>query len=171
MTPGCHDVQERLVEAATGSLPPQARAGIAEHLAECTLCRDEAAAIEATAARLREAGRFAVPPGFWAEFTERLQERLDARRMPFAIRARRWLSSPRHAWATMAATAAVAVAITVAVRMAPPRAAVADPDIVAARGLVTETMTTTLPSLGEMLDTWRAGLMVESEMVLDRGRP
>lgn len=171
MTPRCQDVQERLVEAATGSLPPQARAGIAEHLAECARCRDEAAAIEVTAARLREAGRFSVPPGFWTEFTGRLQERLDARQMPFSARARMWLSSPRHAWGTMVATAAVAVAVTVAVRMAPPRAAVSDPDVARARGLVTETMTTTLPSLGEMLETWRAGLIVEGEGLPDRSRP
>jgi hypothetical protein len=171
VTPRCQEIQERLVEAATGSLPPQARAGIAEHLAECALCTDEAAAIEVTAARLREAGQFAVPPGFWAEFTGRLQERLDARQMLFSARARRWLSSPRHAWGTMAATAAVAAAITVVVRMAPPRAAVADPDIAAARRLVTETMTTTLPSLSEMLETWRAGLMVEGEGLPDGSRP
>lgn len=166
MTLRCQDVLNRLVEAATGSLPPQERAGIADHLAACERCREEAAAIEGTVASLQEAGRFTVPPGFWGEFTDRLHERMAAERLPVPIRLRRWLTSPRHALGTITLTAAVAMALSVAIRMTPPSGG-SDPTVREARGLVTDTMTTTLPSLGEMLETWRAGLSSEAD-VTDR---
>ena len=166
----CQDILERLVEAATGSMPPQDRAGIAEHLAVCERCREEAALIEATVASLRPAGQFSTPPGFWADFTDRLTGRLAGERATALERARRWLAAPRHAWGTAAVTAAAALVITAAVRFGAVPVA-ADPVRVKARSLVTETMTTTLPSLGELLETWRAGLPAEIELTSDRAKP
>ncbi|MDR7519405.1 MAG: zf-HC2 domain-containing protein [Armatimonadota bacterium] len=171
MTPRCRQVLEDLVEAITGTLPPQERTGIAEHLAVCAGCRREAAAIETTVARLRGAGAFVVPPGFWAEFTDRLQARIALKRQPWPLHVRRWMASPRHARGTLAAAAALAFAVFAAVRLTPPRPPALDPVTLRARGLVTETMSATLPSLGEVLDTWRAGLVLETDDVTDRRPP
>jgi anti-sigma factor RsiW len=166
----CQEVLERLIEAVTGSVPPEQRVGVAEHLGVCRRCRDEAAAIEATVARLRAARPFAVPPGFWTEFMEHLRERTADDGAPALTRLRRWLASPRHALGTAAVTAAVAVAITAALRLAPtpPQP---DPVQIRARALLTETMTSTLPSLGEMLETWRAGITPDVDLASDRSRP
>lgn len=163
----CQDILERLVEAATGSTPPHVREGIAEHLAACERCREEAERLEATAADLHEAGRFTAPPGFWAGFTERLNARLADERTPVLVRVRRWLAAPRHAWGTLAVAAAATIALVGAWRFGPVPPA-SDPIQSQARGLVTETMTTTLPSLGEMLETWRAGLAPEVELTTDQ---
>ncbi|MCL6553912.1 MAG: hypothetical protein K6W08_12450 [Firmicutes bacterium] len=121
-------------------------------------------------ARLRAAGQFAVPPGFWTEFMERLHERAAHEGAPVLARVRRWLACPRHALGTAAVTAAVALAITAAVRLAPAPPP-PDPVQVRARALLTETMTSTLPSLGEMLATWRAGLAPDADFASDRSRP
>ena len=171
MTLRCQDVLERLVEGATGSLPPQERSAIIDHLATCARCRDEAAAIEAAAARLREAGRFTTPPGFWPEFMQRLDERIATEQLPVSARLRRWLASPRHAWGTAALTVLATLVIVVTIRLGPARPAAHDPLPTQVRGLVTETMTTTLPSLGEMLETWRAGLTPETDLISDRTKP
>lgn len=170
MSDRCREVLERLVEATTGSLPPQGREGIAEHLAVCESCRDEAAAIEASVARLRQTGRFSVPPGFWEDFTDRLNARLTADRVPVAMRLRRWLAVPRHAWGTAAAILVVALALSAAVRFGPV-ASRPDPVLPNARTLMTESMTTTLPSLVEVLDTWRAGMTPEADLASDRRGP
>lgn len=170
MTDRCQEVLERLAEAVTGSVPPEQRVGVAEHLAVCQRCRDEAAAIEATVARLRAAGQFTVPPGFWTEFMERLHERTAGENAPPVARLRRWLASPRHALGTAAVTAAVAVAITAAVRLVPAPSQ-PDPVHIRARALLTETMTSTLPSLGEMLETWRAGITPDADFASGRSRP
>jgi len=171
MTLSCEDVLERLVEGVTGSVPPGDRTAIIAHLATCPRCRSEAAAIEATAARLREAGRFVPPPGFWSDFMAQLHARLEAERLPAFIRFRRWLASPRHALGTAAVTALATLAIFLTIRFVPPRPAAPDPIDAQVRRLVTETMTTTLPSLGEMLETWRAGLSQEADQVPDRTGP
>jgi anti-sigma factor RsiW len=161
----------RLVEGVTGSVPPGDRTAIIGHLVTCARCRDEAAAIEATAARLREAGGFTTPPGFWPDFTRQLDARIEAERLPAFIRFRRWLALPRHALGTAAVTVLATLTIFTAVRFVPPRPAAPDPVPAQVRGLVTETMTTTLPSLGEMLETWRAGLPQEADQVSDRTGP
>jgi hypothetical protein len=70
----------------------------------------------------------------------------------------------------VAVTAAAALVITAAVRFGAPQVTT-DPVRSKARSLVTETMTTTLPSLGEMLETWRAGLPAEIELTSDRTKP
>ncbi len=161
MNTRCQEILDRLVEATTGSVPPAARAGLAEHLTTCPECRVESARIEATAALLR-AGREAVaPPGYWAEFNARLTARLAEEPRTVSDRLRRWVRNPRPAWSTAAVTAAAAVAVAVAVNIAPVRQA-SDPATERARGLVTETMTTTLPSLDDLLKTWRAGLNPET---------
>ncbi len=162
MTRGCQDILERLAEGVTGSMLPAERAAVLEHLAACPQCRQEAAELEATVARLRETGAFSTPPEFWGEFMERLSVQMMHERLPAMLRLRRWLVMPRHAWGTALVTAAVAVVLST-VRPATRPAATPDPVITTARGLVTKTMTTTLPSLGEMLDIWRAGLATEGE--------
>lgn len=154
----CQDILERLVQGVTGSVPPAERAAVIEHLATCARCRDEAADIEVTVARLREAGGFAVPPGFWPAFMADLADRVAIERMPVSMRIRRALATPRLAWGTAVITLVAVLAISTAIRLTPRQAAEPDPVLTNARGLVTETMTTTLPSLGEMIDIWRAGL-------------
>ncbi|OFX28589.1 MAG: hypothetical protein A2Z07_01895 [Armatimonadetes bacterium RBG_16_67_12] len=171
MSDRCQDILDRLIEATTGSMPPHERAGIVEHLAGCERCREEAAAIEVAVAHLRAAGRFTAPPGFWAEFTDRLNERIATRRLPLAARLRRWMASPRHAWGTAVVTAALVVAVAAVVRFGPAPSAPRDPENAKARALITETMTSTLPSLAEMLETMRAGLAQDSDPSPDRPRP
>jgi anti-sigma factor RsiW len=162
MTMSCQDILERLVEGVTGSVPPAERTAVLEHLATCPQCRREAAELEGTVGHLRAAGAFTTPPGFWGEFMERLSVQMAHERLPVMLRLRRWLAAPRHAWGTALVTAAAAIVIST---MRPPMRPTATPDPLSstARGLVTETMTTTLPSLGEMLDVWRAGLATEGE--------
>ncbi len=161
----CEEVLERLVEGVTGTVLPDERAALARHLAVCERCRDEAASIEAAAVRLRSAGRFVAPPGFWEEFMRRLAARIEEERVPVGARLRRWLASPRHALGTAVVTAVTVLAVFAAVRTAPPAP---DPVAVRARGLVTATMTSSLPSLGATLDIWRAGLSQESGEDADR---
>jgi anti-sigma factor RsiW len=163
MSARCQEILERLVEATTGSLPPPERAGIAEHLAICERCRAEAVEIEAAARLLRDVGSAAPPPGFWAGFTDRLNARIAREREPAGARLRRWLAGPRPAWGALVVTAAMAVAISVAVRTGP-LARPTDQATARARGLITDTMTTTLPSLGDLLETWRAGLNPDGEL-------
>lgn len=169
MTERCQDTLDRLVEATTGSLPPGERVRIADHLAACAACRREAAEIEGTVTLLREAGRAAPPPGFWPGFMRGLGERIAADRPSIARRALRWVASPLHALGTAALTAAAVFAIMFAVR-AVPLPPQPDPVDVRARGLVTEAMAETLPSLGELLETWRAGLPADSEVPADKVR-
>ncbi|MBM3471143.1 MAG: hypothetical protein FJX73_10205 [Armatimonadetes bacterium] len=166
MTDRCVEVLERLVEGVTGTVPPDERAAVAGHLASCARCRDEAASLEAVAARLHAGARFVAPPGFWEEFMRRLADRIEEERAPAGARLRRWLASPRHALGTAVVTAVTVLAVFAAVRTIPPPS---DPVVIRARGLVTATMTSSLPSLGEMLDVWRAGLVHETDSVVDRG--
>jgi anti-sigma factor RsiW len=162
MTMRCQDVLERLVEGVTGSVPPAERTAVLEHLAACPRCLQEAAELEATVGQLREAGTFATPPGFWDAFMQRLSAQVAREQVPVVLQLRRWLSIPRHAWGTALVTAAAVVVIATA-RPAMRPEVPPDPEIATARGLVTETMTTTLPSLAEMLDVWRASLATEGE--------
>jgi predicted anti-sigma-YlaC factor YlaD len=171
MTPRCQEVLDRLIEAATGSVPPRMREGIAEHLAVCPRCRDEAAAIERTVAVLRTVEAYTSPPGFWIEFTERLQQRIAAGRRSPVARLRRWWASPRRAWATSIAALALAIAVAAIPRLGPAPSTPTDPVAVAARALITETMTRTLPSLAEMLETMRAGLSEAGEPGSERRPP
>ncbi len=165
----CAEVLERLVEGVTGTVPPDERAAVAGHLASCTRCRDEAASLEALAARLRAGGRFVAPPGFWEEFMWRLADRIEEERVPVGARLRRWLASPRHALGTAVVTAVTVLAVFTAVRTISPPPPLPDPVVIRARSLVTAAMTSSLPSLGEMLDIWRAGLVHETDAVVDRG--
>ncbi|MGH2405801.1 MAG: anti-sigma factor family protein [bacterium] len=158
MTLRCQDVLERLVEGATGSVPPSERAPVLEHLATCASCRHEAAQVETTIARLRASGEFSAPPGFWSDFMETLERRVRDERMPVLSRVRRALATPRYAWGTAVATMAAVLAISTTVRLGPRPGAEVDSLRTSARGLLTETMTKTLPSLGEMIDVWSAGV-------------
>ncbi|MDQ7858255.1 MAG: zf-HC2 domain-containing protein [Armatimonadota bacterium] len=158
---GCREAMDLLVEAATGTVPPAVRASVVAHLVGCPACRREAAALEETASLVRAAGRFTVPPGFWPAFTDRLQARVALERLPVSARWARWLARPRHALAAAVLTAALGLAAATAGRLGFLGGAPSDPaDAFDAqlRGLVTETMTATLPSLAETIDTWRAGL-------------
>lgn len=162
----CQDALERLVEGLTGSVPPAARAVLVEHLAVCPRCRDAAARLEPVVERLREAGRIGAPPGFWPAFMSGLQARIAAERAPRWRRLGGWLARPRVAVATAAATAATVLLITTAARHLPRPAVEADP-LARAGGIVTETMTSTLPSLGQMLDIWRAGMTADGDPPLN----
>jgi hypothetical protein len=156
MTIRCEDALERLVEGLTGSVAPAQREAVIAHLATCDRCRDEAEQLEAVTSRLRGAGSFGTPPRFWPDFMSRLETRIEHERLSRLARLRRWLAQPRFAMATAAATVAMVLLLTTAVRHNRPAA---EPDPLAgARTIVTATMTSTLPSLSEMLDVWRAGM-------------
>ena len=92
----------------------------------------------------------------------RLETRVAEERLTLSARIGRWLGQPRFAMATAVATVATVLLLTTALRHTPRPPAEPDP-LAGARGIVTETMTTTLPSLGEMLDVWRAGMTADSE--------
>ncbi len=158
MTPRCQDILERLVEGATGSVPPAERKPVLEHLVTCATCRRAAEEIEATIAGLRTSGEFSMPPGFWPDFMQTLERRLTDERMPILTRIRRALVTPRAAWGTAVATLVAVVAISTAVRLGPRPGPEADPVRTSAREIVTKKMTTTLPSLGETIDVWSAGV-------------
>jgi anti-sigma factor RsiW len=158
----CERMMERLVEGVTGTVPPDERAAVLEHLADCPECRREAAELEATVASLRAAGPATAPPGFWGEFMERLSAATAGERLPVVLRLRRWLLAPRHAWGT-ALVAVAAAAIVVSTARPPQRPVPTEALRVSARGLVTETMISTLPALGEVLDIWHAGFTIEGE--------
>lgn len=153
---------ERLTEGVTGTVSPAERAAILEHLAVCPECRREAAELEATVANLRAADPMPAPPGFWGEFMERLGAATARERPPVGLRLRRWLQAPRHAWST-ALVAVAAAAIVISTARPPQRPVSADALQASVRGLVTETMVTTLPLLGEMLEIWHAGFATEGE--------
>jgi anti-sigma factor RsiW len=161
MNTRCQMILERLVEAATGSMPPAERAEIAEHLAACPACRAEAAELDATASLLRDAREITAPPGFWTDFNARLAARLVVEPRMAGGRLWAWIRSPGPAWGALAVTVAAAVAVAVAVKDAPLRPAL-DVTASSARSLVTETMATTVPSLDDLLKTWRAGLNPET---------
>ncbi|MDR7554462.1 MAG: zf-HC2 domain-containing protein [Armatimonadota bacterium] len=163
MSLSCREALERATELATGSMPPDARAPVLAHLAACAACRDEVAALEATAALLRRHAP-AAPPGFWPAFMRQLDRRLARERLPAGVRLRRWLAVPRRAWVATALAVATAAGLWLAVHPGSPPA---DPDLARARVLVTEAMTTTLPALNETLDLWRVGL-TEPDVVFTR---
>lgn len=162
----CPEALARAVEMVTGSAPPDAQASVLAHLASCAACRDEVAALEATAAVLRQHAPDA-PPGFWPGFMRSLDRRLARERLPAGVRLRRWVANPSRTWAAAAAAVAAVVGLAAAVRMVPSPPA-GDPDLARARGLVTEAMATTLPALDETLDLWRVGL-TEPTVVVARG--
>lgn len=165
MSLACREALERAVEMVTGAVAPDARAPVLAHLASCAACREEVAALEATTACLR-GHALPAPPGFWPGFMQQLDRRLARERLPAGVRLRRWLRAPHRVWAAAAAAAAVA-GLGAAVRLVSPAPAV-DPELVRARVLVTEAMTTTLPALDETLDLWRVGL-TEPTVVFTRG--
>jgi hypothetical protein len=85
---------------------------VVAHLAECSRCRDEAAALHVV---LRDVARVQVPepsPLFWDHLSRRVRERIDAGEAPpvsWLDRAREWRW--RGALVRLAPVAAVAVAI------------------------------------------------------------
>lgn len=158
MTLRCQDVLERLVEGATGSVPPAQRQPVLEHLRACAACRREAAEIEDMTIRLRASGGFSPPPGFWPDFMEALDARLSAERTPVLTRVRKAFATPRYAWGTAVVTLVAVLAMSTTVRLGSRPETQVDPLRASARGLMTQTMTATLPSLGEMIDVWTAGV-------------
>jgi hypothetical protein len=130
----------------------------------------QAAQIEATAGQLRAAAPGGPPPGFWAEFGDGLQERLAAERAPALERWRRWVAAPRHAAGAAAAALVLLIVIAVtAPRLPEPQPS--DPVVATAKHLVTNTMVTTLPSLGQVLDTWRDGISSSEDLTTDQPAP
>lgn len=99
----CADAAERITALVDGELPPEERAELERHLAECGACRDARAAEEAIAARVRGLGRPPLPDGF----REAVLERVRAEPAPGAARPSGRII-PLGPWLTAGAAAAAA---------------------------------------------------------------
>ena len=85
-----HDeIQARLDARADGTLPPDERAEVERHLADCAACRGEAEALAALLADARALPRSLTPErDLWAGIEGRLAPRVP--RTASAVRSRRW---------------------------------------------------------------------------------
>ncbi len=149
-----------MLEALTGATAPDRRRALQTHLAACPTCQAEAAALEETVTLVRSAPEPRLIEGHWADFMAGLDRRLAADRLPPWPRFLRWVRTPRHAWATAAATSAVAVAVVLALlgRPSPQVAVTPSPPEVIPRGYVTEAVRVTMPAMTGSLAVWKAGI-------------
>lgn len=156
----CEHARDLLLEALTGTTTPDARRALRRHLAECDLCRAEAAALEQTAMLVRSVPEPRLPEGYWAEFMGSLDRRLDVERNRPWLRALRWIRNPVHAWSTAAATSALVVALGLAL-LVHPAGQVQEPPAVQstrAQALMTQAMVNALPAMDASVAVWKAAL-------------
>lgn len=153
----CRDTRDALLEAVTGTTPPDLRRAIAEHLERCPACRREAAALEETARALRAESEPHLTQAHWDGFMARLDRALAADRGTLPARLARWLRSPRHAWSTAAAAAALVVALALALLGGPPPAAQPPDTPGPVNGFMTESIVDAQPAMNASLSVWKAG--------------
>lgn len=163
----CQDARNLIIETLTGTVSPDVRRAVEAHLADCGICRAEATTVEETVALLRVVPQPRVTEEHWADFMARLRRRLGAERSVWD-RIRSWLRSPRHAWGTMAATAALVFALGSALLMHPaPQMSVAPPPTDASlHTYVTDGVRQAMPAMSASLAVWKAGLGA-SEVLYD----
>lgn len=153
----CRQARALLLEAVTGTTPPDLRRALARHLDGCRACRREAAALEETARTLRAVPEPRLLPGHWEAFMVRLDRALAVDRNRPLARAARWLRAPRHAWSTAAAAAALIVAMALALLGGPPPAAQPPAPPGPVNGFMTESIVRAQPAMGGSLSVWKAG--------------
>jgi len=154
----CPEARDLLLEALTGTTPPDARRTLRAHLASCAACRQEAAALEETASLLRAVPEPRVRPGYWAEFMAALDRALAAERCGFWRRVARWVRDPVHAWSAAAAASAVVVALVLALFLYAAGPAAPPPPAASVRALVTDAVVDALPAMTASLTVWKASL-------------
>jgi anti-sigma factor RsiW len=120
----CRRLRPHLVDAAAGTLEATERARVAAHLARCTTCAADVAALGDLPELLRETEEPPRGEEFWR--TQRAAIMRSVRNLPEpaarASRARAWLSLGRERrWATWgpAVAAAMTVMVVLALRVAP----------------------------------------------------
>jgi len=96
----CREARDLLLEAISGTTPPELRRALVRHLEACESCRHEAAALEETAALLRAVPEPPLRDGYWDAFMAGLDRRLQADRGQPLARLTRWIRTPLHAWST-----------------------------------------------------------------------
>lgn len=154
----CSEARDLLLEALSGTTPPDTRRALRSHLEGCPACRGEAEAFEHTSALLRSVPELRLPEGHWADFMTVLDRRLSAERNQPGPRVLRWIRNPVHAWSTAAATSAVVVALGIALLTSPtPRPASVTQDA-PVQVFMTERMVTAMPAMDASLEVWRASL-------------
>ena len=154
----CREARDALLEALSGTTPPELRQALTRHLEACAECRREAAALEATAGLLRSVPEPRVSQAHWDDFMARLDRALTVDRAALPARLRRWLRSPRHAWSTAAAVAAVLVTLALALLGGPaPQALAPAPQTQAIQGFMTESIVEAQPAMNGSLSVWKAG--------------
>jgi hypothetical protein len=75
----CDAVRNRIDSYTRGGLRDDEASGVRDHLVACDACRSAFAAADPSVLFLRMRGT-ELPEGFWTGFSERVRERLDARR-------------------------------------------------------------------------------------------
>lgn len=142
---GCAVYRERLVEAATGPVAPQALEQLTAHVAVCEGCRAEWEELCETVAWLREVPEPSVPPGFWEELDRRLRRATSAGRGPTR-------------WKRVAGAAALAALAGLgALRWSAP------PPLRSEARVVSPAVQALLPQVAELVQAWGAGMEGEGE--------
>jgi anti-sigma factor RsiW len=139
-TGACEVYRDRLVEAATGTVPPEVLADLRVHLAACEGCRAEWEELCEAAAWLREVPEPPVPVGFWEELDRRLRRTVSSDR-----RRARWTGAARAVG--VAALVALAALRWVAPQGPTPEAPLVSP---AVRAL--------MPQVAELVRAWSSGM-------------
>lgn len=155
----CENARHLIVETLTGTVPPDLRRAVEEHLASCRDCRAEAAMVEETIGLLRAVPEARLREEHWADFMARLERRLETGRSIWE-HLRRWWQNPRHAWQTVAATSVLIIALGAAWMMQPGLQVVEVPSPTNAQlhVFVTDAVRQGMPGISSSLTVWKAGL-------------
>lgn len=156
----CSEARDLLLEALTGTTPPDVRRALRTHLEGCPACRREAEAFENTSALLRSVAEPRLSEGHWADFMMVLDRRLDAERNQPWQRVLRWIRNPIHAWSTAAATSAVVVALGLALLINPNarQTGITNTENAPVQAFMTERMVSAMPAMDASLAVWKASL-------------
>lgn len=145
----CAGYRDRIVEAATGPVPPEAWEDLGGHLSGCPRCRAEWEALREVVAWLREVPEPPIPAGFWEELGGRLQRRIGHRGL---------LAGARMDWRRAAKAAALAALVALAALQGTP-----PPGETGHRGVVSPAVRALLPQVAELVQAWGAGLEGEGD--------
>ncbi|MDQ7844767.1 MAG: zf-HC2 domain-containing protein [Armatimonadota bacterium] len=155
----CREARGLLVEAVSGTMPPEIRRVLLRHLGTCETCRREAATLEATAGLLRAVPTPRLPGRYWEEFMAGLDRRLKVERTTARWRLQRWIRHPRHAWGASAAAAALIIGLGWAFLGRPAGPPIGPPTRLAEplQGYMTPSVVDAMPAMDASLAVWKAG--------------